>query len=442
MAERQKQKHGSDGPLVSLCMIVRDGGAELGRCLASVKGVVDQIVVVDTGSKDDSIAVARSFGAEVIERPWRDDFAEARNHGLELARGRFVLVLDADEALQASDPEGLRQLLLRSDHVAWFMTVLSDLGRDDRLESNILRLWRRSDEVRFRYPIHEQVLPDLERVAAREGRRFALLTDVKISHSGYTPQAIARQNKVERNQRLFDKAKAQYPDEPYVWFKYADFLRGHPSRCAEAAEAAERALLLLQKLPPEQRRRVPFWAELMTVLAAARLDLGRRDEVFAQFEQEPPDLLGAAAYHYVAALAYEAEGRVDDALHQIEACCSARRPVEQTSWRPGIAGPQGEALRARLLLRKGDPVAALSAAERSLALRPGFLAAIQLRAQALVSSARPGDALAFLLKELKVREEARLWQQVGAILGALGRDEEAKKCLARARERKPVAVAE
>jgi tetratricopeptide (TPR) repeat protein len=87
-------------------------------------------------------------------------------------------------------------------------------------------------------------------------------------------------------------------------------------------------------------------------------------------------------------------------------------------------------------------VAALAAAERSLALRPGFLAAIQLRAQALVSAARPGDALDFLLQELKVREEARLWQQVGAILGALGRGEEAKKCLARARERKPESVAE
>jgi len=144
----------------------------------------------------------------------------------------------------------------------------------------------------------------------------------------------------------------------------------------------------------------------------------------------------------VAALAFEEAGRIDAALHHIEACCSAKRPAELTSWRPGIVGPQGEALRARLLLRKGEAGPALAAAERSLAARPRFLAAIELRAQALLGLGRVGDALAYLLAELRVDEEPRLWRQVAAILGALGRTEEAKKCLARGGERRPVAVAE
>src|SRR5262245_2526670 len=442
MEGRVTPQGGRERPLLSLCMIVRDGGEELARCLASVQRVVDEIVVVDTGSSDGSIAVARSFGAAVVERPWCDDFAQARNHGLALANGRFVLVLDADEELAAPDPEGLRELLRRSDHVAWFLTVVSDLGGDDRLESNVLRLWRHSDEVRFRYPIHEQVLPDLERVAAREGRRFALVDDVKIRHTGYTPQAIARQGKVERNQRLFDKACAQYADEPYVWFKYADFLRSLPGRAIEAVQAAARAVLLVEPLPPEQRRRLPWWSELMAVLAASRLDTKRTDELFAQLNEEPPALLGAPAYHYVAALAYEAEGRIDEALREVDACTSARRPVEQTSWRPALVGPQGEALRARLLLRKGEPALALAASERSLAARPGFLAAVQLRAHALVGVGRAGDALALLLAEVRGRDEPRLWRQIAALLHALGRPEEAKKCLARSQDGRVRAVAE
>lgn len=423
-------------------MIVRDGGEGLRRCLASVEGVADELVVVDTGSRDDSVAVARSFGATVVERAWSDDFAEARNHGLALARGRFILVLDADEELEAADKVGLRELLERSDHVAWFLTVVSDLGGEDLLESNVLRLWRRSDEVRFRYPIHEQVLPDLERIAAREGLRFALIDDVRIRHSGYTPQAIARQNKVERNQRLFDKARAQYPEEPYVWFKYADFLRSHPGRSVEAEAAAARALFLLEHLPPEQRRRVPYWSDLMAVLAASRLDLKRREELFEQLEEEPPAAVGAPAYHYVAALAFEEEGRIDEALREVDACCNSRKPVEQTSWRPGLVGPQGEALRARLLLKKGEPAQALAAAERSLAARPRFLAAIQLRAQALVGVGRAGDALALLLAQVRERDEPRLWRQIAALLAALGRPEEAKKCLARVQDRGAVPVAE
>jgi tetratricopeptide (TPR) repeat protein len=442
MEGRVTPQGGRERPLLSLCMIVRDGGEELSRCLASVEHVVDEIVVVDTGSSDDSIAVARSFGASVVERPWRDDFAEARNHGLALARGRFVLVLDADEELDAPDREGLRELLERSDHVAWFLSVVSDLGGGDRLESNVLRLWRHSDAIRFRYPIHEQVLPDLERIAAREGRRFALVDDVRILHTGYTPQAIARQKKVERNQRLFEKARAEYPEEPYVWFKYADFLRSLPGRGEEAEQAAGRAVHLLQSLPAEQRRRLPWWSELMAILAAARLDAKRRDALFAQLADEPPAALGAPAYHYVAALAYEEDGRIDEALREIDACLSARRPVEQTSWRPGLVGPQGEALRARLLLRKGEPALALAASERSLAARPGFLAAVQLRAQALVGVGRAGDALALLLAEVRDRDEPRLWRQIAALLHAFGRPDEAGKCLARARDGRARAVAE
>jgi tetratricopeptide (TPR) repeat protein len=429
-------------PLVTLCMIVRDGGDGLRRCLASARTLVDEIVVVDTGSRDDSVAIARASGATVLERPWDDDFAAARNHGLERARGRFVLLLDADEELECGDPVGLRELLTRSDHVAWFLTIVSDLGRDDGLESNVIRLWRNSAEVRFRFPIHEQVLPDLERVAAREGRRFALLADTRIRHSGYTPDAIAANGKVERNVRIFRKAVERFPDEPYLWFKFADFLRGHAERREEALAAALRAAALLESLPPEQRRRVPYWSELQAITLAARLDLGRSEDALQQLEAEPPDALGAPAYHYVAALAFEAAERIDDALRQVDRCCSARKPADVTAWRPGLVGPQGEALRARLLLRKGDAPAAREAAERALALRPGYPAAIQLRTDALLQAGRPADAMQSLLAELKRKEEPRLWLQVARILTALGRSDEAKRCVARAERRELQPVAE
>ncbi|HET6163355.1 MAG TPA: glycosyltransferase [Planctomycetota bacterium] len=429
-------------PLVSLCMIVRDGGASLRRCLASARPLADEIVVVDTGSRDDSVAVARSFGATVLERPWDDDFAAARNHGLAAARGRFVLLLDADEVLECPDPEGLRRLLGRSDHVAWFVTIHSDLGRGDDLESNVIRLWRHAADVRFRYPIHEQVLPDLERVAAREGRRFALLADSTIRHSGYTPDAIERQGKVERNVRIFRKAVARHPDEPYLWFKFADFLRGHADRRDEALAAAQRASALLAATPDGPRRRVPYWSELQAITVAALLDAKRLDEALRQLEAEPPDALGAPAYHYVAALALEEAGRLDEALHQVDRCCGAKKPPDATAWRPGLVGPQGEALRARLLLRKGDSPAALAAAERALALRPGYPAAIQLRADAFLQSGRPSEAVASLLAELKRKEEPRLWEQVARILSMLGKQDEAERCLARARRRELQPVAE
>src|SRR5579884_1851863 len=92
-------------PGISLCMIVKNEEKFLPRCLQSVAGVVDEINIVDTGSTDGTIEIARSFGARVERREWRDDFAWARNEALALATKRWILVLDADEELNADSRE-------------------------------------------------------------------------------------------------------------------------------------------------------------------------------------------------------------------------------------------------------------------------------------------------------------------------------------------------
>jgi tetratricopeptide (TPR) repeat protein len=416
-------------------MIARDGGASLTCCLESARGVADEIVLVDTGSKDDTIERARSAGATVLERPWDDDFAAARNAGLAVARGRFVLLLDCDERLEPANPRALRRALEDPRHVGWFLPVESELAGGERLDSTILRAWRHSDDVRFRFPIHEQVLPDLERVAARTGQRFALLQDVWIVHDGYTPAAIAAHGKVERNLRLFRKGVAQHEDEPYLWYKFADFLRGHGERKDEARRAAERAFELVKSSAPtrEDRRKVPFWSELLTILVAARLDAGEREAALALVRDEPPQELGSPHYEYAAALALELDGRFDDALECLGRCVGAARPIHLTAWRPSIAGAQGEALRARILLRKGDARGAIAAAERAIGLKPGFLTAIQLKGEALVALGEPKEALRLLMEEVKrAPNERRLWLQVGALLERAGRPQEARRCLARA----------
>ena len=84
---------------LSLCVIAKDEAAMLPGLLSSVVGVVDEIVLVDTGSSDATAAIARSAGAKVVDHPWRDDFADARNRALAESTGDWVLVLDCDERL-------------------------------------------------------------------------------------------------------------------------------------------------------------------------------------------------------------------------------------------------------------------------------------------------------------------------------------------------------
>lgn len=106
---------------ISLCMIMKNEEKRLGRCLESIKGLVHEIIIVDTGSTDESINIARSYGARVMSSPWCDDFAYSRNVGLKAATKNWILILDPDELISKSDHAAIRDHTLHSEIVAWRM---------------------------------------------------------------------------------------------------------------------------------------------------------------------------------------------------------------------------------------------------------------------------------------------------------------------------------
>ena len=105
-------------PGVSVCMIVRNEEALLPDCLASLKAWVDEICIVDTGSTDQTLAIAQRFGARLKSVPWADDFAAARNQSLALATQPWILVVDADERLDPRTGPLLRQVIAQSRELA------------------------------------------------------------------------------------------------------------------------------------------------------------------------------------------------------------------------------------------------------------------------------------------------------------------------------------
>ena len=102
-------------PKISLCMIMCDEEKALARCLKNAAGAFDELVIVDTGSRDQSLAVAAAHGAVVVHRDWVDDFSAVRNAGLEFATGDWILILDPDEVLSPHDVPALRKLALAGD---------------------------------------------------------------------------------------------------------------------------------------------------------------------------------------------------------------------------------------------------------------------------------------------------------------------------------------
>ncbi len=108
---------------ISLCMIMKNEEKRIGRCLESVRDLVHEIIIVDTGSTDRSKEIARSYGARIIDSVWRDDFAFSRNVGLKAATKNWILILDPDELISKSDLDIIREHTLHWDIIAYQMTT-------------------------------------------------------------------------------------------------------------------------------------------------------------------------------------------------------------------------------------------------------------------------------------------------------------------------------
>lgn len=140
-------------------MITRDEEKSLPSCLRSVKNHVDEIIIADTGSKDNTCNIALEYGAKIFHIDWKDDFSAARNFALEKANGDWILFLDADEVLE--NGELLRQLVKEADHdLTGFLFHILNYS-DEKLtqieRSQSLRLFRNTPDMRFFRAIHEQL---------------------------------------------------------------------------------------------------------------------------------------------------------------------------------------------------------------------------------------------------------------------------------------------
>ncbi|MEW6327166.1 MAG: tetratricopeptide repeat protein [Thermodesulfobacteriota bacterium] len=204
------------GPSLSLCMIVRDEEEFIGRCIETSRRWVDEIVVVDTGSRDKTPEIARSFEAKVIFHPWTDDFSEVRNVSLSHASGDWIIVLDADEVIAERDwlkirayiREGQRpgyRLLQRNyDYDTSFAGRHRNTGDYEEGEgypgfgiSPLVRLFKRDERISFMGKVHEGVEPSFETQGLSAGD-----TDIPIHHYGKVRDQRYVRRKAELYRRL------------------------------------------------------------------------------------------------------------------------------------------------------------------------------------------------------------------------------------------------
>lgn len=213
--------------LLSLAMIVKNEENFLEGCLESVKDIVDEIVIVDTGSTDKTIEIAQKYNAKIFHFDWIDDFAAARNESLKHCTGKWILYLDADERLKIQDTKLMRNYLINlpqdigginciieSEH--WKLDGESEIHR-----GGYPRLFRNLGypKIEFRGRVHEQISPSL----LENGKSFTN-SDIIIEHLGYNREREVMEEKIKRNYRLLLQHVKEEPTNGYAWYQLGQTL--------------------------------------------------------------------------------------------------------------------------------------------------------------------------------------------------------------------------
>lgn len=217
---------------LSLCLIVKNEANHLADCLRPLLPVVNEIVVVDTGSSDNTRELARELGAKVFEFPWRDDFSAARNESIRRASGQYILWLDADDRMEPGEIEKLNRIKRRLDPrhpKAYYFLVESANPLEGVSTFQQLRLFPKKPGIRFVGRIHEQVNFSLQRLGIPMEN-----LPIRIRHTGYEDRS-AIQGKYERNWRILQEDLAQDQDNIIHLYYGARTLSGM-NRYAEAID--------------------------------------------------------------------------------------------------------------------------------------------------------------------------------------------------------------
>lgn len=215
-------------------MIVRDEQDYLEDCLRSVEQHVDEIVVVDTGSVDATLDIAKDFDCKILTQEWVGDFSAARNTALEAATGSWCLYIDADERLKVPAGENLPEILNDADAIALKVRFTPKTGFTPYHE---IRLFRRDERIRFQGRIHETVHPSISAICTDEQRTIPSC-QIGIDHVGYDGDLT---HKHHRNLPLLQKAVLEHPDRVFLWANLGETLNAL-GREIEAEEALLRSI--------------------------------------------------------------------------------------------------------------------------------------------------------------------------------------------------------
>lgn len=203
--------------MLTLCMIVKNEEENLRNCLSKVIDLVDEIIIVDTGSTDNTKNIALEFTDKVYDYDWSNDFAAARNFSVSKASNNWILVLDADEYVNKFSKDTIYFFIndKRNEKVVGRIEridILEDGSGDKRYIERISRLLNKK-YFQYEGTIHEQIV-------SKDGKAYNTVSvDITAYHIGYTKEVVNKTNKLKRNKEMLIRALEGKPKDPYLYFQ-------------------------------------------------------------------------------------------------------------------------------------------------------------------------------------------------------------------------------
>lgn len=293
---------------LSLCMIVKNEGAFLEQCLQESRKFVDQIIVIDTGSTDNTMAIAYKYADIIKEKEWEDDFAAARNASIKDATGDWIIFLDADELLPADDGYRLKEVLDSQDFhsidgiLVTIHSYLKEKGGDAAETNQSIRVFRNLPPIHFEGRIHEQV----------KGLKTITKLPLVIYHYGYLPEKMSEKDKNERNRLLILKGLADEPDNNYY--------RYHLGIISYMQEKHSEALEIFRDLLKKVKGDEVFLPRIYKIMALCYLHTKQYEELHKTVKEGKKGWSDFTDYYYIDALAYKEQGRYTEALGELRIC--------------------------------------------------------------------------------------------------------------------------
>ncbi|MEM9246169.1 MAG: tetratricopeptide repeat protein [Cyanobacteria bacterium P01_F01_bin.153] len=350
---------------ISFCLIAKNEAANLARCLDSVRELCSELVVIDTGSTDGTVMTAVNLGARVSFFEWCDDFAAARNYGLEQLTGDWVLMLDGDEWLLPGAIPLIREAVTLDDGIA-INLLRQEIGAAQSPYSLVSRLFRRHPAVRFERPYHALIDDSVTRLMAADPHwRVLSLPSPAIAHEGYQQATISSGNKQVRARKAMEAYLADHPEDAYVCCKLGALLADETLDDGSVdPEALGRSRKLLKQglRQAERENNAELLYELHYHLAIVDTQRGNPDLAQSHYrvalKQPVLPMVRLGAEVNLGNL-YQQAGRLDEAVSLYQSAIQTSGDLPQVHYNLGLA-----------LRAKGDLNGAIAAYQQAATLDP------------------------------------------------------------------------